>query len=342
MVTPQTALHHYNTHISKSAVLPVSALMPQTIPPTRPITRAQHRLFTINHTHTTTPPPSETDSSEETDSSSETSHLGVTEGTASRRNRIYARFNRKNRIHQGRTHISTALHWIEKQSWQPSTKLSHFGTLLKMLELKNVNVIGDRTGAIRQLKSASILQQPSRVPPLDLQSLLKAARRTDAHHRALLHMAWAFAARLTSITQLTRSQINLTAHNERFTIIRATFRAGKTILATGAYTITALIPTESANWISTRPAKIFDRDIKNYYSKMKSILKPFKVRSIRRGALQFLASKNTSPETLMLLSRHKSISSLYAYLDDGAEARWEIERTLNMNAELWDIKIHGT
>lgn len=44
----------------------------------------------------------------------------------------------------------------------------------------------------------------------------------------------------------------------------------------------------------------------------------------------------------MLLSRHKSISSLYAYLDDGAEARWEIERTLNMNAELWDIKIHGT
>lgn len=322
-------------------MLPVSALLPQTIPPTRPITRAQHRLFTLNNTHASTPPSPETSSSEETDSSSATSHLGVTDGTASRRNRIYAKYNRKNRIQQGHTLISTALKWIEKKSWQPSTKLSNFGTLLKMLELKNVTVIGDRTGAIRQLKNTSIWHQPNRVPPLDLQSLLKAARRTDAHHRALLHMTWAFAARLTSITQLTRAQIHLTAHNERFTIIRATFRAGKTILATGAYTITAMIPTESANWITTRSARIFDHDIKNYYAKLKSILKPFKVRSIRRGALQLLASKNTSPENLMLLSRHKTINSLYAYLDDGAEARWEIERTLNMNAELWDIKIHG-
>lgn len=321
-----------NTHLFKTAIRTVN-LLPQTVPTTRPITRAQHRLQNITQTHTNS---EQSTSSDETDSSaSSMEHLGVTDETATRRNRIFNAFNKKGRITDGCTTVTIALNWIQKKSWRPSTKQSNFGTLIKMIDLKNIRIEGDRKGAARQLLLNTIRHQPVRVAPLDLETVIKLAAKADDQHKALIYLTWAFAARLTSITKLTRPQLHLQQFNKQFTLATATFREGKTIAATGAYTIKGLIPTESANWITSRPARIFENSIDQYYSRLKSILKPFKVRSLRRGAIQHLSRQRFAPEEIMLLSRHKTIQSLYAYLEDGREAHWEHDKTLTMNASLW-------
>lgn len=231
------------------------------------------------------------------------------------------------------------LEWILKKKWSPTTKLSHFATLAKMLQLSKVTILGDLSGATRQLKLDAIRHPPERVTPITLPHLLKISFKTDLHHRALIHLSWAFAARLTSITALTRQQLQFHQHNDRFSTVTATFRAGKTILATGAYTITALIPTQTANWILSRPARIFDHHIQTYYNTLRRVLRPYKIRSIRRGALQHLAKQGIAPELIMLISRHKTIASLYAYLDDGLHAAWETRQTIPLTASLWDISL---
>lgn len=315
-------------------------LIHQAIPPTRPVTRAQHAQFTLPPSPSSTDS-SDTDSSAETNSTTDFDHYGVTAATAARRNVLFGKFKRKNRISDKQTSVKTVLKWIQKRKWSPTTKLSHFATLIKMLQLNNVFISGDIGGAIRQLKSDAIRHTPERVQPITLIHLLKISYKTDPHHRALLHLSWAFGARLTSITALTRQQLHFQQTTDRFSTVTATFRTGKTILSTGAYSITALLPTETANWILSRPARIFDRPIQEYYNTLRRILRPYKIRSIRRGALQHLAKQGIKPELIMLISRHKTIASLYAYLDDGVHATWETRQTIPLTASLWGINIES-
>jgi hypothetical protein len=227
------------------------------------------------------------------------------------------------------------LTWVQKKPWTASTKASHFSTLTKTLRLKNIAISGDLSGAIRQLKLESIHSPKDRAPPIPLHELLKIATRVNPELRALLHLSWAFAARLTSITNLTRSQIHIQEVDQYMSKIRATFRHGKTISATGPYTITTLIPNQTANWITDQPNRMFTKEITTYYNLLRKQMGNYKIRSIRRGALQVLASRNLPPTDIMLMSRHKHISSLYAYLDDGALAHWEQDTLTLMSGYLW-------
>lgn len=227
------------------------------------------------------------------------------------------------------------LTWVQKKPWTASTKASHFSTLTKTLRLKNITISGDINGAIRQLKLDSIHSPKDRATPIPIRDLLSIASRVNPELRALLHLSWAFAARLTSITNLTRSQLHIQEVDQYMSKIRATFRHGKTISATGPYTITALIPNQTANWISDQPNKMFTKEITSYYNALRKHLGQYKIRSVRRGALQLLASRNLPPADIMLMSRHKHVSSLYAYLDDGALAHWEQDTLSRMSEYLW-------
>ena len=102
-------------------------------------------------------------------------------------------------------------------------------------------------------------------------------------------------ARLTSIVSLTpRHFISLGAQPDGMHTCIVTFKEGKTILATGAYSIQANIPQETWNYISRRNQneKVFARNIHHYYEKIRPILKArnMEIKSFRRGALQHLAS----------------------------------------------------
>lgn len=276
---------------------------------------------------------------DETDSEELDDMFGVTAATMTRRKRLFQKFNNRDRITNNSTTATIIMQWISRRNWAPTTKLSHFATLTKTLSLNKISIQGDIQGCIRQLKISALASDIQRVPPLTTTmlntTLQKLNNNTQMEIRVLIELSWTFAARLTSITALTRNVINIQPHDTIMSKIRVTFRTGKTITATGVYTITALLPNSSANWIMQQPMKIFNKHIEHYYKKIRAAISPFKVRSIRRGALQHLARQRISPEKLLLISRHKTMESLYKYLDDGIEAIWEQEEVFNMTKLLW-------
>lgn len=279
-------------------------------------------------------------SEQETDSDPELDDMfGVTLATMARRKSLFQKFNKKNRITNSSTTTKTLMQWIARRSWAPTTKLSHFATLTKTLSLNKILIQGDIKGCMRQLKIEALASSIQRAAPMTITKFNSAiAKLNSSNHmeiKVLIQLSWAFAARLTSITALTRTAIDIQAIDKHMSKIRITFRSGKTIAATGVYTITALLPNESSSWILQQPLKIFRNNIDFYYNRIRSTISPLKVRSIRRGALQHLARQKIPPEKLLLISRHKTMESLYKYLDDGIEAAWEQDATFHTAKLLW-------
>lgn len=302
--------------------------------PKRLITRNQWKNFNADMTKNNLIT-LEMTSSDESDEEAE-QHLGVTEATGKRRDKITLLFQKFTKVTRQDTSIPTVLNFLESQPWAASTKLTAATTLISHARRKNTPIPGDAKGLIRQLKLETIHHCPNRSRPFTLKELnSKLTKATDSELTSLLATTWAFAARLTSIISLQAADISMQAFNEQYTTIIATFRSGKTILATGPYTIKTLIPTIYANFIASKRGPVWTKPPETYYNRLKPIIRPFHVRSIRRGALQALARANIEPQQILLFSRHTTVSALYRYLDDGQVAIWEQNKTEDMASVLW-------
>lgn len=278
-----------------------------------------------------------TSESDETDSTQDSvEHFGITKRQATRRDKLRTKFLKKFPTSDNTTEANTIMKFIQKKYKNPTTALSSLTTLAAELKRRNIAIIGDMPGIKRMFALRATKHQPQRVPPIPKEIIIaRIASTKDLEIATMIAMTWTFGARLTSIHKLKRDNISFSQRDHNSAWILATFREGKTILSTGAYSIRGIIPTKFANWTTEQSNTIFKADIEYYYSKIKKAIHPYKIRSIRRSAMQTLAEQH-KPESILLLSRHKTIASLYAYLDDGSKATWEHHETEQLMNNLWN------
>jgi hypothetical protein len=286
----------------------------------RPRTRLQHARAM------TRPTPNE---ALETDSSSEDEleEIGVTERTASRRLHEYRSFMEF--TDNAAQVTTTALRaWIATRPER--SQLTAMTTLLGALRRREIAVPPHAAMIVRELKKQHIARCPQRAPVADSQLVHQWREAAPPDLAALLELTWMFAARLTSIINVQLEDIKVSG-----TQIMVTFRQGKTILSTGAYTLVTQVSQRTIDWLKQLDGPPFPRNAEHYYRRLALIMRPsgHEIKSLRRGALQ-TASRTEAPEDAMLLSRHTTKQSFYNYLDDGQHATWEHDKLRNMSGLL--------
>ncbi|MDQ7008433.1 MAG: hypothetical protein Q9Q40_14520 [Acidobacteriota bacterium] len=261
-------------------------------------------------------------------------HFGVTRGTGRRRDRLFADF-----MGQTKTDAVTAMalrQWGQK--WNVGTRHSYLVTLIAELRRRNVKMQGDVKGVARAAKIALVAHKPLKAVPLTTEDVERAMHRTDDLMIAtVIILMWKTAARLTSITQLRVDDVETDGET-----VRMTFRAGKTIISTGAYTLWARVEHERVHeWIRQRQTEcrygdmMFTKTAEQLYRPITKVIgAPFAIRSFRRGALMTLAEMDVEPADIRLISRHTADKGLYGYLDSGAASRYEQNRILHLTDQL--------
>ena len=224
---------------------------------------------------------------------------------------------------------------LRSQTLRPSSLLSLLGSLRSALKTRNVTIVGDLQGVQRYLRSRAMAQEIRFAKPLTADVMAQLLPRVRAHEDfLLLSFLWGFACRLTSLSGLRRRDVAY-LYPPATTV---TFRCGKTILATGPYTVTAALPAKVRHLIEARPPEdlLFPRSPSLYYNRLRAILPSgYEVRSFRRGALQAMAQAGTPEETLLLFSRHRNIENLRRYLQWGLYSRTEQTQAAQASAPLW-------
>lgn len=274
----------------------------------------------------------ETGSDEIADPSAEAEGIGVTSNTHRRRLREFHDLLRFANFSPGDTIPGpTLLKWAHTKP--PRSRLTYVTTVIAALHRRNIPTTHAQA-VVREIKLRHLLEAPMRAVPATIADMAHVSSWHDQELKALLDLCWSFAARMTSITQLQMTDLAIRGNH-----LRATFRAGKTITSTGPYTITAVVDKQTIAYLCdiqehTRRYP-FPMPIDTYYRRSRKVLAPLglQVRSLRRGALQLLAT-TTPPQDLLLLSRHTSIKSLYSYLDDGKFAHWEHAKLLQLTSLL--------
>ena len=159
-------------------------------------------------------------------------------------------------------------------------------------------------------------EKPTQPRPATSQEVYAAVEKTkdDAVAVALL-LGWLTASRLGCILQLKKEDIATTKDS-----LSITFRRGKGVRASGPYTVhTAPLPPQfRSRWekyLASRSTALFPRRLTGASLKMalREVSPELEQRSIRRGALQLMASNNTDEETLMRFSGHRRVETLRRY-----------------------------
>ena len=154
-------------------------------------------------------------------------------------------------------------------------------------------------------------------------------------------MAWIFAARVGDLLQVAPKDVYMCGDEK----IQIRFCRGKTA-SSKPYTVTSHMPTDIAQRAMLRQfilsrhqqaTTVFSLKASAIRIALQSIARFLTLHSIRRGALQFMASNGVRMPELLRLSGHKSEASLLAYLDDGllsAETEADVARTRPLAATL--------
>ena len=152
----------------------------------------------------------------------------------------------------------------------------------------------------------------------DLDLCVQRFRKSHPHIAVALILGWLTAARLGCILQLEIKDIIF--NENRLTV---TFRRGKGVLRRGPYTVhTQPLP---AMWSEVftkfvkerRGTRMFPQSMQgsDLCKALRTINPKYEQRSIRRGALQTMASHGTDEETLMRFSGHTQVGTLRRYLN---------------------------
>jgi integrase len=141
---------------------------------------------------------------------------------------------------------------------------------------------------------------------------------------AAVLLAWISCARTGCILQLTRSDLIMDGNTASIT-----FRRGKGALSRRTtYTIHTLVPPQFLErlnrYVATRRDWLFPTTTKGWQVKeaVRRVDPAYECRSLRRGALQQLATTpGISDEQMLLFSGHSSVVTLRRYLDFGKKAK---------------------
>ena len=276
-------------------------------------------------------------------------HRGVTERTALRRNTSRDLFLA---FCNNRPPTADLLATFCNQQWQlPSTRFTNLVTIVAECRRRGIAISGDIKGLTREQRIISLADKPQRATPALTPAVLRIADslwdRGLKEASVLSLLMWGAAARLTSFLRLRRDDVrDITINNNSpFSSGSITFRTGKTITATGPYTVRISAPTRAWEWLQEQTATLlFTRTPDFYYRLLGPFLRQegIEVRSYRRGALQTLAREGQDPSDILLMSRHTDVTGLYQYLDDGLHAAWETTKQEYLSTRVWQVSSDST
>lgn len=303
---------------------------PRELPYRRPpLTRAQNRRAQPASSPQA-PPPEESEQSSSGDE--EPQRFGVTAATNRRRDRLATELTSFAK-REGTLTAAVLRAWGLRYS--VGTRHSYLVTVVAELKRRGTTISGDVPGVVREAKLELMAHPPKQAKPLtsdEVQRIL--SRCQDLEMYAVTELMWKTASRLTSITQLMTQDVKETDSNT----ISMTFRRGKTILASGPYTLWARVSNETLRYIRSQREhgleQLFQRTAQQLYAPMHRLLQGYQVRSFRRGAVQQMASTDVTLEELRLVTRHVSDQSLYRYLNFGEESLSERRKMLAMTDKL--------
>lgn len=241
--------------------------------------------------------------------------------------------------------LETVFH---QQDLSPTTTLTKLTTAIAELKRLNITIIGDVKGLIKAFTTEATAHHRNRDPPAtpsQVHTILNS--QVSITTKQIITLLWATTCRLTSILGLQNRDIVVKGYPERdpmtqrVTPITVQIFRGKTLNATGPFTVRTVIPTTIALTIITLQtqhspeAVLFPGTTDSYYKRLRPTLAHHNltVRSFRRGAIQTLTQY--PPDQIRLFSRHTSNKSLYNYLDDGLLATWEHTHMETMANQLW-------
>ena len=225
--------------------------------------------------------------------------------------------------------VTAAIDDMRKDNnWKASTTLKNAASLqgaLKILPLycsgsPSIKLSFDPfwTQSMRARQIAAREETPSQPTPATVDQIMQVVVKTERDPVAIaILLGWLTAARLGCIRQLAKKDIVVDEKG-----LSITFRRGKGVRASQPYTVhTVAVPSEvKERWqryLESRETKMFPDNLKG--DELKKAIREagpqLEQRSIRRGALQAMATKGTSDELLMLYSGHKRKETLHRYLN---------------------------
>ena len=174
--------------------------------------------------------------------------------------------------------------------------------------------------AIRGVAGRAKAERP-RVPrPISAEQVQQALQAEPKRHiRLLLATTWLCCGRTGDCRQLHSEDLALNGDT-----LTVTFRRGKTIEKRGPFSLHTTFPAGWRNLLEipdgdvTWAAQLAKASVQDVLKAVRRVAADLENRSIRRGALQTLASAGVSEELLMLFSGHTSIDTLRRYLAWGA------------------------
>jgi len=166
----------------------------------------------------------------------------------------------------------------------------------------------------------------------DIRMMMDRLQKQNLRDAALwLHTCWVTASRGTSVSKLQPKHVHFGlqtwATEETCSL---TFCEGKTLKATGPYTLHVEIPSQILDQLRQLRIKRHKHSVlfpPTAQSQVSRCLHShgFEIRSIRRGAIQTLANAGVPPAEILHFSRHKDHQGLSAYLDHGLHSKWEAD-----------------
>lgn len=229
-----------------------------------------------------------------------------------------------------------------RKRWRWSTTVTNMARLQGALSLLPIYGRLDHTDAPILLRNSTIWKmamrhatrraheqlghQPAAATEAQIQSVL---RNTNIPRRcrAAILLAWITAARCGDVLKLRHGDTELDMPARKLTV---TWHRGKTVAKRGAYTVNTVVPQEFCplladclNTAGTTPTQLAFPDVTGSQIKLalRTAAPQLEQRSVRRGALQLLASLGMPHSTLMLFSGHCSEKMLLRYLGYGRLAK---------------------
>ena len=154
--------------------------------------------------------------------------------------------------------------------------------------------------------------------------------------RCALLVGWLTAARCGDVLKLRVTDIQLSPNK-----MSVTWTRGKTVAKRGAYTVHTAMPPELAYLLEEQLAAANTALFPTTTGVMmrvalRTVDGAYEQRSIRRGALQILASSGMPLETIILFSGHSTTKMLLRYLGYGRLAKAQANAMLQVATMVFD------
>lgn len=201
--------------------------------------------------------------------------------------------------------------------WKWSTLLRYLCAISGELKMHGVKLDNEKWNmAVRGVAIKTREERPRQAVPATAELIHQVVTTTlDKTIAANIAMSWITSARTGCIAQLAKNDVVLLPTGT----ISVTFRRGKTVRTRGPYTVHSKVPPQWMNIVQERlrEAQPFKTSTRAVLRALRAVDRHLETRSLRRGALQALASAGVSEEDLLHFSGHTTVKMLRRYLEWG-------------------------